>query len=361
MSALGSLRPHFKKSFEELQKDHEVAYQRFTKNYERATNRKRTSIQPRSGGEATAKRDLKRDDSTQSDTLLQAPPYHPASSRTSTIHPPHPPKTCDDEELDEFSFPLSAARNRFPVHFYPNHDPAWEENASTGTHHPNARFFASSPYAPRRLEQDSITAQRGDKWRQAFDELLVAQEGMENGRESSLWPAQLPLLSWIDEVHRRGLNNPTGFLQDIMKDEAIAEDAFNNRTEDSDAEVQRNGSESHTSELDLYEQFLGGRRLAERQSAHGPQGPNKPTITSTLTTTESRRLPDGTVITKTVLKKQFADGSEVSQEKTSTTHAPLAPHKSTEDASERPTAASSVSRSLKRDTGSWLPGFWSSS
>ena len=45
---------------------------------------------------------------------------------------------------------------------------------------------------------------------------------------------------------------------------------------------------------------------------HNDQG--KPSVISTLTTTERRRLPDGTVHTKMVLKKRFADGNEESSE-----------------------------------------------
>lgn len=45
----------------------------------------------------------------------------------------------------------------------------------------------------------------------------------------------------------------------------------------------------------------------------------KPSIISTLTTTERTTLPDGTVHTKMVLKKRFADGREESSETTHTT------------------------------------------
>ena len=60
--------------------------------------------------------------------------------------------------------------------------------------------------------------------------------------------------------------------------------------------------------------------------ADGTENPNtatnvaKPGITSTLTTTERTTLPDGTVTTKMVLKKRFADGREESAETTHTTH-----------------------------------------
>ena len=52
---------------------------------------------------------------------------------------------------------------------------------------------------------------------------------------------------------------------------------------------------------------------------HTDNNQGKPSIISTLTTTEKRTLPDGTVHTKVVLKKRFADGNEESSETVHTT------------------------------------------
>jgi hypothetical protein len=49
-------------------------------------------------------------------------------------------------------------------------------------------------------------------------------------------------------------------------------------------------------------------------SRWGTQEENKGSIVSTMTTTERRTLPDGTIETKRVLKKRFADGREESNE-----------------------------------------------
>ena len=50
--------------------------------------------------------------------------------------------------------------------------------------------------------------------------------------------------------------------------------------------------------------------------------PQRPSILSTLTTTETTTLPDGSVQTKTVLKRRFSDGREESSESQRTDHAP---------------------------------------
>lgn len=53
-----------------------------------------------------------------------------------------------------------------------------------------------------------------------------------------------------------------------------------------------------------------------------PQGNSNVDILSSLTTTQTTRLPDGTVTTKVVLKQRFADGREETQEKVHTYQEP---------------------------------------
>jgi hypothetical protein len=53
---------------------------------------------------------------------------------------------------------------------------------------------------------------------------------------------------------------------------------------------------------------------------------NRPQVLSTLTTTETTRLPDGSVKTTVVLKRRFAGGLEETQESTQTSfEEPIAP------------------------------------
>jgi hypothetical protein len=64
-------------------------------------------------------------------------------------------------------------------------------------------------------------------------------------------------------------------------------------------------------ELDAYERLLG---RAQVPGAATKEEQDRPSVLSTLTTTERTVAPDGTVTTKVVLKKRFADGREESSE-----------------------------------------------
>jgi len=64
-----------------------------------------------------------------------------------------------------------------------------------------------------------------------------------------------------------------------------------------------------STELDAYERLLhSASSPAERGNG------SRPSIMSTLTRTEETVLPDGTVQTKTVLRKRFSDGREEKSE-----------------------------------------------
>jgi hypothetical protein len=71
----------------------------------------------------------------------------------------------------------------------------------------------------------------------------------------------------------------------------------------------RISSEPSETELDAYEQLLDKPKVADT-----PSNDYKPSILSTMTTTERTVAPDGSVTTKVVLKKRFADGREESSE-----------------------------------------------
>ncbi len=93
------------------------------------------------------------------------------------------------------------------------------------------------------------------------------------------------------------------------------------------AEHERVVNKHPETKLDMYEQFLDrhskppttsqdrGQPLA-LQSSESP----RPSIISTLTRTQRNVAPDGTVTTKTVTKRRFADGKEESEETTDTVH-----------------------------------------
>lgn len=80
--------------------------------------------------------------------------------------------------------------------------------------------------------------------------------------------------------------------------------------------------EETTTELDAYEQLFGTKAMSFPPSeANQPaNGAKSASILSTLTTTERTVAPDGSVTTKMVLKKRFADGREESSETVQTQH-----------------------------------------
>jgi len=71
-------------------------------------------------------------------------------------------------------------------------------------------------------------------------------------------------------------------------------------------------------ELDAYERFLGPTTYTPSNIPR-EDNTSRPSVLSTLTTTERTTHPDGTVTTKMVLKKRFADGREESSETVHTT------------------------------------------
>lgn len=396
-SAVGNLRPHFQKSFEELEKEHQQAWERFTKNYERATNPERTRIQPRSGEGDNGNRvpggggggdwpkflvplnhpeddpvpQATRDEEEMTCPYLPAPsdrqpgsllpsassqqqqhdedaddettcPYLPAPSQRkhgsllgSGQHEKDFPVpamhhsfhgffgAAEDADADTITFPISSAFDRFPSPFTSFRYLAWEPDFIQNLHKPTAHFLAFSPYSPRQLERDPVSACFGGLWREAFRDLLVAQQtggqmppsGMRGGLDGT--PKD-----WTEELQACGLAS-----RSIDPGEVFDED------EDADEDEEltcpylpapEDRQDSPDNELELYDRWIQqpSRRQPEETGASfgGKKQQQKPSIISTLTTTERRQLPDGTVTTKTVLKKRFADGTEESSEQTDTSH-----------------------------------------
>lgn len=79
------------------------------------------------------------------------------------------------------------------------------------------------------------------------------------------------------------------------------------------------------------ERMVGNGQVEQKQEV-----PKKPEVLSALTTTETTRLPDGTVTTKVVLKKRFADGREEINESVHTTNENLEQHNQQQMEGEEP-------------------------
>ncbi|KAL5117355.1 hypothetical protein ACEQ8H_004671 [Pleosporales sp. CAS-2024a] len=105
-------------------------------------------------------------------------------------------------------------------------------------------------------------------------------------------------------------------------------------------------------ELDAYEHLLGKPRSVTLQV---PGSRNmRSSILSTLTTTERTVAPDGSVTTKVVLKKRFADGREESSE---TVHTQRGHESDPWDKMKETTVSKSVEKEKEKSKSGW---FWSS-
>ena len=167
------------------------------------------------------------------------------------------------------------------------------------------------------------------------------------------------------------------FDDDDVDDDDVDDDHYDD--DDHVDEDEYADKEEAATELDLYERWLGlcddltGKGLIQQTASRAfkqessftgssssttEAADGKPSIISTLTTTERITHPDGSVHTKMVLKKRFADGREESTETTHTTKdqqaKPLQKISPKPEESNLETAAETVNSNTK--TKGW---FWS--
>ena len=197
-------------------------------------------------------------------------------------------------------------------------------------------YIIFSSYSPLKLERQEHFCEHGDKWRNAFQDLL----SMEDESETS-GTLQQPFhgdtsLPWALRGSGQDLH-----LFKLLRDNMEDKRHFNSSANElASKEPQNDASDESMTELDFYERVLEQQRPDRQkkssalvdlpQSAPAPElsfsestRPNEDSsklgIISTLTTTERVSLPDGTVHTKVMLKKRFADGREESSETVHTT------------------------------------------
>lgn len=199
------------------------------------------------------------------------------------------------------------------------------------------RYLITSPYSPLRLEQHEPFRDYGARWRNAFEDLIALERGQDLPERSSEntadgdrgvgeWVAALLTQSSMDGWKR-------------IEDGAASHSQHHATAMEVDSRQPENDAMEETeTELDLYERFLAPPRKSTTANAHSgsgtrehPSPPQHPpggkspeaaddlSIISALTTTERRIMPDGSVHTKVVLKKKFADGREESSETFHTT------------------------------------------
>ena len=125
-------------------------------------------------------------------------------------------------------------------------------------------------------------------------------------------PTDREVLAWIEQQRR--LDNETRDTDMIELYEEIA--ALRNSHDDMVEELWKTRAQ--------FEQQQKSHKLEQAKlspalsQASNQAGSDRPQILSTLTTTETMRLPDGSVKTTVVLKRRFANGLEETQESTQT-------------------------------------------
>ncbi|MCJ1367434.1 hypothetical protein MMC16_006567 [Acarospora aff. strigata] len=200
-------------------------------------------------------------------------------------------------------------------------------------------YLIFSPYSPLRLEQQERFRDYGSRWRDAFEDLIAVQAGQslperppqetlgERDQGAGEWVAALLAQGFADGWQRINDGENAHMQRDHM---TMAPDT---RHPENDAR------EDAATELDLYERILAlqetsstGTAVSENGASRSPSSTTNlesqsssrttegPSVISALTTTERKVLPDGSVHTKVVLKKRFADGREESSETVHTTH-----------------------------------------
>ena len=211
-----------------------------------------------------------------------------------------------------------------------------------------SKFLTDSPYSPYNIERDSDLKIFGPLWRQAFGDLMDATEGKRmtssvRNLNSGEWMAHyLPQWGQMVEQRLRGQHPLTSLFGDFGSPADAFEElralrhAFADQARamasGRDDFGDRNEEDKETlTELDMYERMLnlGNEGSCESRNQHVAPAPPSSTdyerseparatqtssLISTLTTTERITMPDGSVRTKKVLKKRFADGSEESNE-----------------------------------------------
>jgi hypothetical protein len=216
--------------------------------------------------------------------------------------------------------------------------------------------WPNDPYSPEALASNDQMNQTGVDWRSAYDDLLRTQKAESKAdywSARNTYPKRVP---WADESstdepsyeyshdHEDQHDDPPTPkatqsqawchpAQDQSKsDKRHISEYLHEQQQDGrelglnphlhkycqdqhDQLIRRLGlpdtPESNETELDVYEQLLEKPRpFVPVANVDGAQ----PSILSTLTTTERSVAPDGSVTTKVILKKRFADGREESSE-----------------------------------------------
>lgn len=386
ISVFSSLRPHLERSFEEIEKEHRSAWQRLGDSYERTTNPERTSIQPRTGEQTTDGSTWPK--STAPDTLptlaaLTSEKGNLLCDAASAAVQPEPVPAAPGFETSEVAqCPFDESRLAY-----------WEHERSSNTYRPTSNFFRCSPYSPIRLEFAGDTRQWGYIWRAAFEDLMATVQDKrshslsDSTRSSPHWDTD----EWLSHLQRIGLASrcvevrkevaerivpgfehafeetidPHSGIRRIFQDfpldtrDELTQDpaygSYDDHAEDYD-DTYNDQDESYPSELQHALQV----DWSSHEHGHPPRlnKQQSQSIIAHLTTVEKRTLADGSIVTRTVMKKRFADGTEQSQESTDVSRIPSERLLKSPSSPLRTALEEEKRKKGNEEKGGW---FWSSS
>ena len=248
---------------------------------------------------------------------------------------------------------LHEAQSRPEIFDAPYEGPSRRMQDSASAKDAVTKFLNESYYSPFNLENDQHLAERGAVWRDAFGDLLRCTEGVPL---PSRYPSRMNEHDWRQHylgqwssvleqqarVQERGFGMPAGLLRLLLHDEIKSvqrilpdevDESMNQNHYEYDCTNESDGGadQGPRTELDMYERMLTAGLTPPSSWAHDTmpaprsqpealssrnesKSPQTSSLVSTLTTTETVTLPDGSVRTKRLLKKRFADGSEESNE-----------------------------------------------
>ncbi|KAL8656342.1 MAG: hypothetical protein Q9210_000332 [Variospora velana] len=198
----------------------------------------------------------------------------------------------------------------------------------------SSKYVTESSYSPVNLEnEDSFHAHRVE-WKRAFEDLLLLSNGKGVSEDVSN-EAELNRGEWADSLAKRKIVGYDSLGMRVSPTDESRKCATQPPVSDA--------REDAPNELELYERFLGShspcittntsvQKFASNSTEHTASG--KPSLISTLTTTERKTLADGSVYTQVVLKKRFSDGREESTETEHTAHGSQRPTTTTKQQSQ---------------------------
>ncbi len=185
-------------------------------------------------------------------------------------------------------------------------------------------YATFNPYTPLRLANDPRFSGSIDRWKEAYNDLMCVEEQQEmrNIENYNRYCKEfLVPCDWRGSVHRS--DNRGGNLGGVCKVIALSHPklrAMVQAKKDAETELglyessQAIQSSSNTGDaVDSSSSQTTEATSPELMTRISNKSPPR-SIVSTMTTTERWEYPDGTVNTKVVLKKRFADGKKESTE-----------------------------------------------